>query len=340
MIKPIDYITNLRVVATLCVVLLHVAADTLYDFNISTSNDWYFANILDGLVRFCVPVFVMISGVLLIKEQQSFGVFSKKRIQKVVIPFLFWFVIYFVFDTAIALKNHTFINFFDFFIFQVQSGSGFHFWYIYMIIALYVLIYLFSNWIIKASFNILLLCIISWVLLLLGLHFLNEDSLPYLLVLALKLMGYFGYALLGYFTHQFIKFKSSNIEFTVGILLFIIGSFATIYLTYYSSNKIGEFDDRYYEYLTINVAIQAVSILVMIRSFSFNFKQFTIISTFSYGIYLIHPLIIVFVLKLNLDHYFNNFIISKLVITLLAIFISFLAIKFMHKIPFLKRFAG
>jgi surface polysaccharide O-acyltransferase-like enzyme len=124
------------------------------------------------------------------------------------------------------------------------------------------------------------------------------------------------------------------------MLLFILGSFATIYLTYYSSNKIGEFDDRYYEYLTINVAIQALSIVVMIRSFPSVFKQLTTISTFSYGIYLIHPLVIVFVLKLNLDHYFNNFIISKLVITLLAIFISFFALKILHKIPFLKRFAG
>ena len=60
--KRIYYLEVLRVIATFSVVLLHVAADKWYG-EIGTFS-WKIFTVYIGLTRFCVPIFLMISGVL------------------------------------------------------------------------------------------------------------------------------------------------------------------------------------------------------------------------------------------------------------------------------------
>ncbi|WP_273975049.1 acyltransferase family protein, partial [Serratia ureilytica] len=55
------WFNNARVIAILAVVLLHVSSRVVMWSELG-SNDWWYANLYDSLVRWCVPVFVMISG--------------------------------------------------------------------------------------------------------------------------------------------------------------------------------------------------------------------------------------------------------------------------------------
>ncbi|NLV90708.1 MAG: acyltransferase family protein, partial [Tenericutes bacterium] len=61
------YMDVIRIVAIFAVVLLHVAADNFYVFKY-TSFEWQVLNVYDSLVRFCVPLFFMISGVLFLRD--------------------------------------------------------------------------------------------------------------------------------------------------------------------------------------------------------------------------------------------------------------------------------
>ena len=51
-----------RIVACLMVVVLHVSATGVAEF----SHDWVYFNAYDSLVRACVPLFLMLSGALLL----------------------------------------------------------------------------------------------------------------------------------------------------------------------------------------------------------------------------------------------------------------------------------
>ena len=88
----------MRVTATLAVILLHAAGDLLYSFdkNDLLNSYWWTGNVIDSCVRWCVPVFVMLSGSLLLNpnKEEAIGEFLKKRMMRVLVPFVFWSVIY------------------------------------------------------------------------------------------------------------------------------------------------------------------------------------------------------------------------------------------------------
>jgi surface polysaccharide O-acyltransferase-like enzyme len=91
--KKLLFADYMRVLATLSVILLHCAGDYLYQFKLGEMDvtRWWICNIYDSSVRWCVPVFVMLSGVLLLrpKKVESIPDFLKKRMMRVFIPFLF-----------------------------------------------------------------------------------------------------------------------------------------------------------------------------------------------------------------------------------------------------------
>ena len=75
-----EWISNLRVIATLCVILLHVASSVLYKYNQAPNSHWWIGNVYDSLVRFSVPMFLMITGALLLGKQYSYPTFLLRKV--------------------------------------------------------------------------------------------------------------------------------------------------------------------------------------------------------------------------------------------------------------------
>lgn len=57
----------------------------------------FWGAIYGALVRPCVPLFVMITGALLLPVKEEMTLFYKKRISRVLWPFLIWSVVYALF---------------------------------------------------------------------------------------------------------------------------------------------------------------------------------------------------------------------------------------------------
>src|SRR3546814_18926659 len=74
-----------RVVACFMVVILHVAATLFGTFD----DQWWASNFYDSLARSCVPLFLMITGVLLLGKQESLPAFLSKRFAGILPPLLF-----------------------------------------------------------------------------------------------------------------------------------------------------------------------------------------------------------------------------------------------------------
>jgi surface polysaccharide O-acyltransferase-like enzyme len=84
-----------RVVAVYAVIVLHVAAVPVTHLSELPAASWMWANAYDSLVRPCIPLFVMVSGALLLTPREwNFRTFVTRRASKVLVPFLAWSALY------------------------------------------------------------------------------------------------------------------------------------------------------------------------------------------------------------------------------------------------------
>ncbi len=81
--------------AIIAVVFLHASSDYVWGFTGKTAIDWLVVNSFYSLSVLGVPIFFMISGALLLKNDDS-GNNLICRIFKVLIPFLCWSFFMFV----------------------------------------------------------------------------------------------------------------------------------------------------------------------------------------------------------------------------------------------------
>lgn len=89
-----QYITVLRTLACFAVILLHYSGSYTYRFGVPTFNHGI---LVFTLTVFCVPIFVMVSGALLLQKSIPIGEFYKKRTLRILLPFLFWSAVYLLF---------------------------------------------------------------------------------------------------------------------------------------------------------------------------------------------------------------------------------------------------
>lgn len=88
----IPWIDILRIAACFLVVLAHSCDFFVAQFE-TLPSDFLAGALWGSLVRPCVPIFVMITGVLLLPVSEPMGVFYKKRMSRVLIPLIFWGIV-------------------------------------------------------------------------------------------------------------------------------------------------------------------------------------------------------------------------------------------------------
>lgn len=179
-----------------------------------------------ALLRPCVPLFVMITGALLLPVRESSGTFYKKRITRVFFPFLIWSVLYNLFPWVTGLlgvEPRVILDFFPYSGEDVMRQSlevslgyiagipfnfsilAVHMWYIYLLIGLYLYLPVFSAWIAQASERAKLWFLALWGVTLL-LPYYNEFVSEYLwgscswnsFGMLYYFAGFNGYLLLGH----------------------------------------------------------------------------------------------------------------------------------------------
>ena len=126
----------------------------------SDKNIW--PGIFNSLATVCVPLFVMISGYLLLPMKTDYSTFLKKRFTRILFPYVafnIFYNIYFYlrgfFDLKTMLLNipKMFINF-----------SIGHLWYIYMIIGVYLYVPIITPWIKTAEKKHFYYYFVIWII--------------------------------------------------------------------------------------------------------------------------------------------------------------------------------
>jgi surface polysaccharide O-acyltransferase-like enzyme len=339
--KNEPWIDNARALATVSVILLHVASDLLYTIKKEgVTSDWWSGNIMDGLVRFCVPLFFMISGALLLRNDYELLIYLKKRVIRIVPPLLFWSLVYLIYDNLIyEVKVESAYEFIRLSIKSLiqKPFSQYHLWFVYDLIGLYLMVPIIRKWIKHSTGKEVLYFIIIWGITIIAYNPYLEKYVPQIELLYFT--RYLGYMVLGYY----LTTINSKNHF-LAITLIIIGAFATIYGTYYESNAINSYSGIYYDYLSINVVVFTLGVFLLVKNTTINNgiinKIIKFISDHSFGVYLAHVLVLVIFDRNGLDLSVASPWISIPLITTSCLLCSLLIIFVLRLIKYGKYISG
>lgn len=343
--NKMGWTTHLRVVATISVILVHVTAEVLYQYGYISNFVWSTGNVYDSLVRFCVPVFVMLTGVLMLSRTYELGEFLKKRFSRIVLPFLFWSLVYVLFalnDNISAGHEMSFLEIIEWVIHQLLNGSSYHLWYIYMIIGIYLFVPIISKWIQNATEKEILYFISIWIFTLI----INQPVLcRFRINIDLTYFsGFIGYLVLGYYLSIKSFTYSKSVMNVIAVFLIFLGVSITIFGTYFLSHDSNNFEEYFYNYNTLNVLMVSVGLFLFFKNVEISnptvLKTSNFISKYSYGIYLVHILVLRFMSAIKIDYDFINPVFAIPVTTLICLLISTLIIYSINKLPYGKYISG
>jgi len=332
------WLDNLRAIATISVICLHVSAPILYKFNEIPFSSWQIGNIYDSLVRFCVPIFFMVSGALLLNRDYDLEEFIVKRVIRIFPPFIFWSLIYILYNSFIlGNESFEFIPFIKNVVLQLLHGSEYHLWFVYALIGLYLLTPILRPWVKSATKVELRYFLIIWLITILYAipaltNYLPTNSLQ-------NFSGYIGYFVLGYYLSKHV-----TIDKYLLIFCFLTGVFFTVFLTYKASEAINYFEGFYYNYLTFNVVLCSISVFLFFKQVQFKStlvqNGLSLVSKYSFGIYLSHVLVLNLLHKIGIFWDFTHPIISIPITVIVCLSISTLLVYLGNKVKYLNFYIG
>lgn len=327
---------NIRFIATIFVVMIHVTFPVVDKYGSIDIIYWQTANIIESVCRSAVPLFVMLSGTLLLGKNEHTKIFYNKRLKKIAIPFLIWSLAYLVIAYAsefiIGSSNQ---NQLVWILIQLKKGTAYHLWYIYMILGLYFTIPYLSKVVHQLEKIDFYLFFGLWILTL----FMNIPVIKfYFPIFDLTFFtGYIGYLLLGYFL---TISKSRLFSCKSGVFMFIAGWFLTVLFSWISSDYEQNFVGIYYNYLSPNVAMMSTGIFIIIKEMNIHNSTFNkvsqLISKYSFGVYLNHVLIITILYKLGINWKVFNPILGTSITFCVVMIFSVIIVWISEKINFRK----
>ncbi|MEZ5012913.1 MAG: acyltransferase family protein [Chitinophagales bacterium] len=340
-----------RFIATFIVVELHVSTPWLWRDQDMHSGFWITCLFFDTLGRMGVPIFLMISGALLLNKQESYSSFFKKRFTRVFIPLVFWTIVY----EIRILANHHYLNgSIDWSQWRTLLKNPLegpvydHLWFLYMIIGMYLvtpflrkvipvlgrkdLIYLLCLWIFS---NILLPLLYNYTDFRLGF------AIP-------VLSAYLGFYVLGYYImHYQFSAKQIRIAWFVFAGVFILN----IWTVWFDSVRHGTTTIFFLAHHRPGIFLQACSGFILLEHYAMHafarfsekkYKFLAYLGGTTFGIYLLHPLIIELFEGLTMEPY-STWIHKApvLVIPIVSIIITAVTmgiVSLMLKLPLFKKF--
>ncbi len=136
--KRIFYLDLLRVWAILSVVLLHCIMPILTRGDLYSRTSWYISLVLNEICRAGVPLFLMISGALLLGDARSaeIGTFYKKRLPRLLVPLFVWHTLYYILHAVFRDGGWGVRSYFSS---LFGSGSAYHMWFVYALLGIYLI---------------------------------------------------------------------------------------------------------------------------------------------------------------------------------------------------------
>lgn len=350
--SKIVYFDYLRVIGAFAVVLLHTTA---FGFRQTfPSTDWYVFTILSGFSRWGVPIFVMISGALFLNNSKELGLrrLFEKNIKRIVTSYLFWSSFYAIFVSVILKGNLNPIYILG----RIVHGES-HLWFLYMIIGLYMFAPVIKPFVSSRKnceyflfFSVLTTFVLPMIFDMVNYLFPTQKGIIDTLAEVYETIGlqfaagYTGYFVIGHYLHQYVKFPQIlsafgrpgggkfSVIITSAVLLMVV-------CVVISSNITGHANKYFFGNLRPFVLCISTIIFLYAKQSDFMSVSRSYIekmASASFGIYLIHFLLIMIIESLGLYPYHYPILIP--LYAMIVFIVSFGLSLLLYKIPFAKKY--
>ncbi len=211
----------IRIFACLLVILYHVPQFTAAGYEFHDVGSRILNSSLFYVGRCAVPLFFIISGYLLLPLKTNISSFFRKKLSRLVIPTVLWFIIINILGKSFDNPNNTF-----------WIAKTPHFWYMYALFGVYLILPILSYWYLGTTTKVKLVYLFLWAV---SLFFIviNEHfpirveyshqgmlyTTPYHSLLYIS--GYMGYFLLGAIIRDSMSFIIRTIKIMLPIALCI-----------------------------------------------------------------------------------------------------------------------
>lgn len=339
--ERVIFIEVLRVISMLAVIIIHIVASDANINELTFINDTFY-NLLHTLMNFCVPIFVMISGYLLLNRNKSITIkqIFCKYILRMILILLTFGILYSLLEQIFETRNIN-IKQIGTAILDVITGNLWdHMWYIYMLIFLYLITPILKIFVNNAKNNdifytIMLLFVVSSCLTLLERIF----DIKFAISMS-EFSAYIIYYLIGYYvsiisTEKYKKYISYIFAF-MSLILIILS-------IVYSFTKIEMFT-HLWGYTSPLIIIWSTCMFIIFKDKKWNISErlkriIFSISNNSFGIYIIHPLFINIVYKvLKLTPSKFGGVITVPIFLLLFTVLSYIATFILKKVKFVRKY--
>ena len=292
--KRIVWVDVLRLIGIIMVLTIHVVGNTINTFGL-TGNAAIVYKILSSISAAAIGLFVMISGMMFLGKNITYKDMFKKYIPKILIGIVVIGFIYSMMELVFTNKTFELSYIYDSFIKIINMNTWAHMWYLYLVLALYLLtpvVKKLTDKLDKDKYKITLViaALIGFTLsLLLNIHpVLNSFYILY---------WYVFYYIYGYFLYKFEIYSIYKIISYIGAIACIVYIIDVVLRT----NALEAVN-----YISIPVFFIASSLILLLKDRNFKdnkiTKQITNIGLCSYGIYVIHQVFINIIYKvLKLD---------------------------------------
>lgn len=278
--------------------------------------------IYGALLRPCVPLFVMLTGALLLPLKDSDTIkFYKKRIGRVFYPFVLWGILFNLFPWILGVLGfapETLLNFFPYSGEEATQQSmavslkwiadiplnfspiPVHLWYIYLLIGLYLYMPIFSAWVERASERAKLGFLAAWGITTLLPYYVEYVS-PYIwgscswnqFHALYYFAGFNGYLLLGHYLRHHILSLRKILLF--GIPSFVVG-YAVTFLGFRHMTALPDCTDEmielFFTYNSLNVVMMTAPIFMLVSHVKIKSPRLVSLlanlTACGFGVYMVH----------------------------------------------------
>ena len=292
------YLEFIRIVACFFVIVNHTVSYVFWDY-VPGGKTWCVSVFSFFLCKFSVPVFLMISGIVLLGKEDSYEKLFK-RIKKIVIIIIMSSMLYYINE---CIRLHTIFGFLTFVQRMIERPFSNCLWYLYMYLGILLILPVLQKmtkhmtkrdyeYILISGFFILSVCPVIA-------HCMEKNGVSSL-VTGSMLGVYVLMVILGYYLEKYICVKETMIKW---LLLIVIGeTCVNVALSYHEwrvlidNNKLTSPNDYLFysnqEY--INVLILSICVFLLLKSiwikyeykFSANVKKIvSYIGGLTLGIY-------------------------------------------------------
>lgn len=313
-----------RSMAIFLVVLLHSSGAFFMQFG----DHWWIVNLYSSFSRQCIGLFFLITGYLFYEKNINPTAHLKKGVSRLIIPFIFWWVVYYIYNTEINNKSYN----------SIFQPSEVHLWFMYAYICIYMFLPIICNSL-KHIPTYYILIIVSMLFYSNSIVPVVDKTIMKVTWFDVKLVSENGiYILIGAIIRRYNdKIKKCNA--VIPLVIIVMSCLLTSMASSWWSEITGRPEQFFFKNTSPLVLICVISSFTLCMSYSKIISKrlmnlFTSISNVSFGIYFVH---FFFVREIRLGYNQENAYFMIPLLTIIYFLMSYCISIIISKIPLLRK---